>query len=147
MVIRKSWIRWAAAAAAFAGVAVGMVLWEGTSRGGDAAAQSPAPVVRFAETPRAGTPVPLTADQCAQAGHAVEDMETVTLPKIAANLDDAGLKQAQAVVASSKNWVQQGCPPDAIRGFYPAASGKGGELRVFTQQTFSRGGTLTFTQP
>lgn len=147
MIIKKVWLRRAAAVGIFGGGALGLVLWGVVTRGGDAAAQSGVPSVSFVETPHTGAPVTLSTDQCVQAAHTVEDMQTVTLPKIAASLDEAGLKQAQAVAASSQSWVKQGCPPDVIRGFYPNAEGHGGELRVFTLQTLSRGATLTFTQP
>lgn len=143
MNVNKSSMRLVAMAAAVGIVAVGLGIWATLAGGGDAGAQTAAPAIRMAEAPHEGKPTALTTEQCTQAGHIVDDMRSNGLKQMAAHLDDAGMNQAQTEATSSDAWVANGCPPDSVRGFYPAASGQGGELRVFTSQTFSSGGTLS----
>lgn len=83
----------------------------------------------------AGKPVPLTAEQCEAAADIVSGMRA-DRDRVAQRIGPTGAAAMDAEIAESAAWIAEGCPPDDVLGFYPDTSGKGGELRVFRQQTF-----------
>jgi hypothetical protein len=115
-------------------------------RDGGAGAQPGSRQLAFADHRPSGTPVPLTGEQCATA----EGMLNATLTDATARLRAAGqeeaLTQLQGEITRGLAWVEAGCPPDPVRGFYPAAEGPGGELRLMDQQVFSAQGVVIMTQ-
>lgn len=46
---------------------------------------------------------------------------------------------------AAMEWINAGCPPDPVRGFIPDSSGRGGEIRIFSNQAFSFDGTGSHT--
>lgn len=129
-----------AAAVAILSIVVVTVAGTATFAGADAE-----PQLRFGEHRPSGNPVALTPEQCQQAAANLAEFQREDRPRLVERLDAGGMEQLDVELNAGQQWVGRGCPPDPVRGFYPAADGKGGELRILNVQAFSTGGTLSLS--
>lgn len=71
-------------------------------------------------------PIALTPEQCAGASQLLK-LQTPAIGRVGAPPPSVELA---AQVANSSAWAAAGCPPHAVLGFYPDASGSG-QVRLF----------------
>lgn len=111
------------------GVAVSAAAWQFAAPPSDEATASPS-------DGQSTQLLPLTPDQCGIARSMVGN----TLANArAAGAAPIVLQQLELQVESARAWVAAGCPADAARGFIPDSDGKGGQIRLLSEQSFAAG--------
>jgi hypothetical protein len=109
----------------------GGVISEGSAN--DNALQPTAAEERAVET----NPEPLTDFQCATAASMVKIAGASFRKVLEESSETEALQLFDREQAAAESWVASGCPPDPVRGYYPAADGSGGALRLYERQGFS----------
>lgn len=110
-------------------------------------ADEPENVFRDAGPRVSGTPVPLTAEQCVQAGLMLRASRDSTSAAMQANGTDPRRTGLVDEIERALAWVDRGCPPDPVRGAYPDPSGRGGVLRLLERSTFSEFAVISWEAP
>lgn len=85
-------------------------------------------------------PVALTDAQCAAASQTAKWTMDDARSRFPGEEGEAVVSAVETEYRAAMDWVAAGCPPDPVRGFYPAESGNGGSIRVFTNPSFNLSG-------
>lgn len=74
--------------------------------------------------------ISLSRTQCEMAAVMVANTWINTRPLVQEHSGAAAVKAFDKEISETEQWIAQGCPPSASRGFIPSPDGRGGELRL-----------------
>ena len=94
-----------------------------------------------AHAPDGAAPEPLTPEECLRAKSIIK-VTGENFRKFIASQPDAGAIRNgfEAEQQAAEAWAAAGCPPDPVRGKYPAANGSSPQIRPYATMSFSGDG-------